>query len=110
MQAKRLVSVLVLMGIFSALVWVGVSSLSGPRALASDYSQQRWEYLAVTPGKVYWSSTASKAKVSETTVFDGEAVDLEQLLDRLGQQGWELVSIVGQIGGDQEFVFKRPIK
>jgi hypothetical protein len=82
---------------------------------------QKWEYLVVSPGKVYWCGGDSvfsnacppgtaKADVSEATGFkSGEAVELEQLLDKVGQQGWELVDIVGQIGGDQEFVFKRPI-
>jgi hypothetical protein len=73
---------------------------------ANSPTSQKWEYLAVTPGKVYWSSVASKAKDTGCQ----EAIELEQLLDKLGQQGWELVSIVGLIGGDQEFVFKRPIR
>lgn len=88
-----------------ALAFAFVVSFSAANSPAS----QKWEYLAVTPGKVYWSSVASKAEMSKDTAFR-EATELEQLLDKLGQQRWELVSIVGQIGGDQEFVFKRPIR
>jgi hypothetical protein len=37
-----------------------------------------------------------------------EAISTQEQMDILGRFGWELVSIVGTIGGDQEFVFKRP--
>ena len=87
---------------------------------ANNPASQNWEYLVVTPGKVIWCGeyiffndcppSTAKPDVSEATGFKGEAVELEQLLDRVGQQGWELVSIVGVIGGDQEFVFKRPVR
>lgn len=88
---------------------------------ANNPAAQKWEYLVVSPGKVYWcgeayllrhcSSGTAKANVSAVTGFEGgEAVELEKLLDKVGQQGWELVTIVGLIGGDQEFVFKRPTR
>jgi hypothetical protein len=86
---------------------------------ANNPASQKWEYLIVSPGKVYWCGEsvnldcppgAAKADVSEATGFKAEAVEQEQLLDRVGQQGWELVAIVGILGGDQEFVFKRPIR
>ena len=38
-----------------------------------------------------------------------EAIKLQNKLDVLGKYGWELVSIVGTIGGDQQFVLKRKI-
>ena len=120
MQVKRLILALVLVGALGVLVLVGVSALSGAKVLASSYSQQRWEYLIVTPGKVHWCGESpffnncapgtAKADVSAATGFQGESVKLEQQLSKLGEQGWELVTVVGMIGGDQEFIFKRPVR
>lgn len=109
MQAKRLV--LVLVGLFSALVWVGVPSLSGSRALASSSSQSRWEYLvvAVTKDHIWYSQLGTLDKATGSP-FAGESTGTETALDAAGKQGWELVGIVGILGGDQEFVFKRPVR
>lgn len=116
MNKKRFI-IAVLSIVFVALAVAFTFSFSA----ANNPASQKWEYLVVSPGKVYWCGEyfilndcppdTAKADVSEATGFKGgEAVELEQLLDRVGQQGWELVDIVGQIGGDQEFVFKRPIR
>lgn len=89
-----------------------LAGLVGIGTLANPDSVQKWEYLVVTPGKVYWCSGSSYGCPLEKVIgmgFRREAVECEKLLDEAGQMGWELVTVVGQIGGDQEFIFKRPV-
>lgn len=84
---------------------------------------QQWEYLILTPGTIYTAppdsdntAEADKAKYLEAFPsgrdgYRGLPANIGRFtpqLDALGAQGWELVSIVGQIGGDQQYVFKRP--
>lgn len=79
---------------------------------------QQWEYLVVSSGKVlFYSPPENPRDLNVNLGFKSlaynlpnlsEAVTLQKLLDTLGQEDWELVSVVGIIGGDQEFLFKRP--
>ncbi len=84
------------------------------------YSQEsRWEYLVVSFGKAYFSEPTKDADAllkSKAVVYFGaglndfsEAIDIQSNIDLLGKKGWELISVVGQIGGDQEFIFKRVV-
>ena len=78
---------------------------------------QHWEYLIVSYGKVIFSDIESNVKIgsSKLTAFSefsnllngSEAVSIQKQIDILGRLDWELVDIVGSIGGDQQFVFKR---
>ena len=58
-----------------------------------------WEYKVFTIGKGFWSGKEKK--------------NSEQLLDELGRDGWELISVVplSQMGGgtttNLQFFFKR---
>ena len=82
--------------------------------------KQQWEYLVISPGKVYFTA------ISDPTLEGGpklnrygygdplislisEATETESIFDKLGSAGWELAGIVGTIGGDQQFVFKRAL-
>jgi hypothetical protein len=40
-------------------------------------------------------------------VSASEAMSVQQQMDVLGKFGWELISIVGSIGGDQQMIFRR---
>jgi hypothetical protein len=83
----------------------------------ADYRQ--WEYLVLSVGKVYFSDPVSEADAKtsglsrlltlskQSIVITNEAIAAEKKLDTLGKFGWELVSVVGAIGGEQEMVFKR---
>ena len=73
----------------------------------------RWEYLVVA------SRPEFDLAVREVTMqplaagmpelpFVYEARLLEGRLNHLGEAGWELVAVVGTVGGDQMYVFKRP--
>jgi hypothetical protein len=82
--------------------------------------QPQWEYLVISFGKVYFSDplSDSDAKSSgdsklisfskEGIVIANEGIPTQKSMDTLGKFGWELVSTVGAIGGDQEMLFKRP--
>ena len=90
-----------------------------PNALAQEEADE-WEYLVVSYGTTYFSDPlidladgeAAHSKVllfSELGVtIPNEAATLQRNIDILGRFGWELVTVVGSIGGDQQLVFKRP--
>jgi hypothetical protein len=69
---------------------------------------EQWEYLAVAgPGTTNFSSTgSSRTKKEPNSSFGREAYVLEQHLDRLGANGWELVAIAGP-PTDPAYYFKR---
>jgi hypothetical protein len=88
---------------------------ASPVGPASAGKVPMWEYAVVSAGKVYFASVVqtslaggSKAAVAPESEFDSEAISLQASMDELGQLGWELVAVVGAIGGDQELIFKRP--
>ena len=101
-------------GVLLALL-VGCSSIIGvflrdEKANATPGVAQRWEYLVIAHGKVYFTTDLVKAEAF--TYKDAslhESVETENVLDEAGAMGWELVDVVGVIGGDQEFIFKRPV-
>lgn len=79
----------------------------------------QWEYLVISFGKTYYSSptdiAAKQAGESKLMIFGplggviaSEAVDVQRQVDALGRYGWELIGVLGSIGGDQQWVFKRP--
>ena len=79
---------------------------------------EQWEYLIVSYGKTSFSSVSESVGngSSKLTAFrefsellyGSEALSAQEKLDILGRLDWELVSVVGSIGGDQQFVLKRP--
>jgi len=116
MQVKRCLLVVGVVGLLVAVSWVGVSLLRGSRALASADPQQKWEYLIICPGKVQFASPfynpmrkAAGLSIGTDIIPPTEAADTETILDNAGEIGWELVTVVGLIGADQEFIFKRPL-
>ena len=69
---------------------------------------QKWEYCTVnmiTPGTAGW-----KAQVSHGGSIENVDSDMTGLstVNRLGQTGWELVSVVHQTGNSTEYFLKRP--
>ena len=116
MQAKRCLLVVGVVGLLVGVSWMGVSLLSNSRVLASTDPQQKWEYMVICPGKVGFSSPfaspmdkSAGLSIGTSILPPTEALDTETILDNAGKVGWELVTVVGVIGGDQEFVFKRPL-
>ena len=71
---------------------------------------QKWEYCTVnmiTPGTAGW-----KAQVSHGGSIENVDSDMTGLstVNRLGQTGWELVSVVHETGNSSEYFLKRPIR
>ena len=66
-----------------------------------------WEYLVVaTPSNVNFAATGNQRMRKELGPFGREAFVLEQHLDKLGANGWELVSVAGT-PADPHYYFKR---
>ena len=70
----------------------------------------KWEYMVVSFGKADFSQLISKTMAywddGISKVAYG-ASSYENNLDILGQHGWEVTSILGAIGGDQQVTLKR---
>lgn len=69
----------------------------------------KWEYMVVSFGSTSFSQFYSKTMAYWDEGIDVTAMggSLETALDILGQHGWEVISIVGTIGGDQQVTLKR---
>ena len=66
-----------------------------------------WEYLVVaSPSNSNLTATGNPRMRKEPGPFGREAFVLEQHLDKLGVNGWELVSISGTVA-DPHYYFKR---
>ena len=70
---------------------------------------EQWEYLAVAgPSNTNLTPTGNSRMRKEPNVpFGREAFVLEQHLDKLGANGWELV-VIGGPPNDPAYYFKRP--
>lgn len=86
---------------------------AGASGLGRSVNQVQWEYLVISPGSISFSlvGTEPPEKFDEVAGlvrllrYSGGATTY---LDVLGLVGWELVAVVGSIGGDQQYVLKRP--
>ena len=74
-----------------------------------DVDTAKWEYLVVAnPSRTNFTSTGnSRMRKEDMGGFGVEAFVLEQHLDKLGANGWELVEVTGN-PNDPIFYFKRP--
>ena len=71
-------------------------------------NDQKWEYLVVSFGKTLFETPEKMLAYRVVGLQNGtESISLQSDLDVLGRFGWELVTIVGAIGGDQQIVLKR---
>ena len=66
-----------------------------------------WEYLVVaSPSNANLTTTGNPRMRKEPGPFGREAFVLEQHMDKLGANGWELVSVAGTTA-DPHYYFKR---
>lgn len=71
-------------------------------------SDQAWEYVVVSYGKTLFGAPQKTLAYRALGLPDGkEGSELQRSLDILGRFGWEVVSVVGAIGGDQQLILKR---
>lgn len=93
-----------------AVVSVAVVRTTGQEgAKASEaVASEQWEYLAVAgPSTTNLTPTGNPRMRKEPNVpFGREAFVLEQHLDKLGANGWELVAVAGP-ATDPAYYFKR---
>ena len=118
----RFISAVVGLALLSASMFSQTPRSSPPATRPSSVSRSNvkpWEYLVVSFGKTYFSDpnaepeakTAGLSKLlsySKIGVLSAtEGLLVEKQMDTLGKFGWELIGIVGAIGGDQQMVFRR---
>ena len=97
-----IVAILSLVVIVGALIRTTGQEKGNPRGRV----QEEWEYLAVAgPGPTSLSVDPQMRK-EPNVAFGREAFGLEQQLDKLGANGWELVAVAGP-PTDPAYYFKR---
>ena len=101
MKSRVLVSLLIVAcGLFAVVKTTGQDE-------PAKADKTGWEYLVVaTPSNVNFSATGNQRMRKEPGGFGREAFVLEQHLDKLGANGWELVSVAGT-PADPHYYFKR---
>lgn len=88
--------------------WAAAQPKPAAAAVAAPIDAQ-WEYLVVSYGKTLFGSpekTLAYRSIGLVATAQ-EATEIQRSLDVLGRFGWEVITIVGTIGGDQQIVFKR---
>ena len=98
--------------ILAAVLLAAVASFAVVKTAGKDETStaenDRWEYLALAgPATTNFTPTGNSRMRKEPTVpFAREAFVLEQHLDKLGAEGWELVAVAGP-PTDPAYYFKR---
>jgi hypothetical protein len=109
-KAFSRVSLLVLGLSFSLVSIAQVKpQVASPVASAVVSHETKWEYLVVSYGKTFFGSpekTLAYRSIGLAATAQ-EANEIQQSLDILGRFGWEVITVVGAIGGDQQIVLKR---
>lgn len=94
--------------VLAVLCVVNVASLAQNSQVVNKPDETKWEYLVVSFGKTLFSTPEKMMAYKNIGLPNGqESIELQSSLDILGRFGWELISIVGSIGGDQQIVLKR---
>jgi hypothetical protein len=99
---------LIAIAICLALISVAVVKTTGQDETSKEAAVEQWEYLAVAgPSTSNFSPTSSPRMRKEPNApFGREAFVLEQHLDKLGANGWELIAVAGP-PTDPAYYFKR---
>jgi hypothetical protein len=93
---------------FLIVVAIAVVKTNGQDGTNGRVAGEQWEYLAVAgPSSTNLTPTGNPRMRKELNVpFGREAFVLEQHLDKLGANGWELVAVAGP-PTDPAYYFKR---
>jgi hypothetical protein len=102
---RMLVPTILLCG---AVVSIAVVTTTGQEDARARPATEQWEYLALAgPSTTNLTPTGNPRMRKEPSVpFAREAFVLEQHLDKLGANGWELVAVAGP-PTDPAYYFKR---
>jgi hypothetical protein len=103
-RTSLLASLLMLLaGVFLVVRTMGQE----PRSVSEKVVTEQWEYLAVAgPNSNLTPADNSRLRKEPNAQFNREALVLEQHLDKLGANGWELVAVAGP-PTDPAYYFKR---
>jgi hypothetical protein len=101
--------------VFVIVTTIALVSLLSLRALKAQTRQppsarERWEYCTVnmvTPGSGGWKAQVSRGSNVENVDSDITGI---YTVNRLGFEGWELVSVVHERGNSVEYFLKRPLR
>ncbi len=96
--------------ILALLLTVGVAANAQRARAPQPSSGAAWEYLTVRYNPVFptpQDAPVSRRKGVAATSSVREERLIQAILDDAGQQGWELVAVLGTPGRDHEFIFKR---
>ncbi len=108
-----MVSCLVVFSFVMVLGWHVSSRVAMAQVRAGSptlATRQKWEYctiLNITPGTGGWKAQVARGGVIETMDSDLSGTTT---LNRLGADGWELVSVSHQTGNSAEYFLKRPLR
>src|SRR4030095_2429045 len=108
-RTENLKRMSVIAAVLSLLVIVDVcSTTTGQEAAEAREraTQEEWEYLAVAGPSAASLSVDPRMRKEPNVPFGREAFGLEQHLDKLGANGWELVAVAGP-PTDPAYSFKR---
>ena len=106
------VTCLVVLGFLVARGWhvlSGAAMAQTRTGSAASATRQKWEYctiLNITPGTAGWKAQVARGGIIETMDSDLSGTST---LNRLGAEGWELVSVSHQPPNSAEYFLKRPL-
>lgn len=97
MSKKSQLAVVAAVAMLSVLSVAAVFKVSGQssRSEKDRDAEVQWEYMVVTGGNVNLSGVSDLSRKQPENAFSGEASVLQRNLDKLGQKGWELVTVHG---------------
>ena len=107
MSKKSQLAVISAVVVLSLLSLAAVFTVSGQSSRSEKDANTQWEYMVVTGGNVNLSGVSDLSRKQPDNAFAGEASVLQRNLDKLGQKGWELVTVHG-LPNQPVYYLKRP--
>ncbi|MBS1787867.1 MAG: hypothetical protein JST85_09105 [Acidobacteria bacterium] len=96
MSKKSQLAVVTAVAMLSFLSMAAVFNVSGQSSRDKEKDAEvQWEYMVVSGGTVNLSGVSDLSRKQPDNAFAGEASVLQRNLDKLGQKGWELVTVHG---------------
>lgn len=105
-KKSKLAVVSAVVALLLSLAAVFTVSGQSSREKEKDANTQ-WEYMVVSGGNVNLTSVSDLSRKQPDNAFAGEASVLQRNLDKLGQKGWELVTVHG-LPNQPVYYLKRP--
>lgn len=107
MSNKSKLAVVVAVIVLSLLSFAVVFTVSGQSSRKEKDAETQWEYLVVNGGTVNLTGVSDLGRKKQPDNSFREMSVLQRNLDKLGQNGWELVSVYGS-PADPVYFLKRP--